>query len=601
MKISCTSLSKKESNAIGRFLEILSRHRRVIGACLYGSKVAGYGGPDSDIDIIVVVKDYPHTVRYSYSRTEEVKISALIVNYLALQKDAEAGLLGEFVVGRLLHIYEVLINHDLFKSIELIYKRRIILEEIFDIIRTTNIMCTEIKFPLEFILFSKIKRRSSVYPAALYSYYKIYTGKCARANLAFALKGFKDALEDIVANDRGLLVLKRSAANTDDLVLQIGKKRLVLDKQRGRYFIRLKLAKKLQIFSSYVVHAYAARKVFHYTIREAESKIKRYRSQPICMPEFMESPRQYYWKLDEGLVIAGGNRKWFDLVAKSLGLVRYALSKKIRLGDINSRTVCYTLQDTSVSGHSISIVAKKFATLKGAKWAALNFWSFSTGSHFKHSFKVDPLFRLGNEYKALRYLRNEIGLDTPSVLAINFECRILVTNFVEGQSMSQIIQDSLKKRSTAGIENIFWIRTAGKSIAMIHSTQSALGNIKPNNIIINNAGGVNSRVFFTDLEQFNFNNTEYSSDPIWDIIQFLCWSLKRTKNISIAKEIVREFLSGYFSCSQLSTQHMETMTMKEYLRQQLFRKSQDYLQQFYPLISTYIAQSIHEEINNLAE
>lgn len=601
MKISCTSLSKEESNAIGRYLEILSRHRRVIGACLYGSKVAGYGGPDSDIDIIVVVKDYPHTVKYSYSRTEEVKISALIVDYFALQKDAEAGLLGEFVVGRLLHTYESLINHDLFKSIELIYKRRIILEELFDIIRTTNILCTEIKFPLEFVLFSKIKRRSSVYPAALYSYYKIYSGKCAGANLAFALGGFKDALEEIMANDRGLLILKRSATNTEDFVLQIGKKRLVLNKQRERNFIRLKLAKKLQIFSSYVIHAYAGRRVFHYTIREAESKIKRYRSKPICMPEFMASPREYYWKLDEGLVISGRNRKWLDLVAKSSGLVRYAISKKIRLGDINSRTVCYTLQDTSVLGHSISIVAKKFATLKGAKWAALNFWSFSVGSHFKHSFKVDPLFRLGNEYKALRYLRNEIGLNTPAVLAINFERRILVTSFVEGQSMSQIIKDSLKKRSTAGIENIFWIRTAGKNVAIIHSTQSALGNIKPNNIIINNVGGINSRIFFTDLEQFSFNNTGYSSDPIWDIIQFLCWSLKRTNNIPIAKEIVREFLSGYFSCSQLSTRNMETMTMKEYLRQQLFRKSPDYLEQFYPLISTYIAQSIHEEINRLAE
>src|SRR5215204_1160519 len=601
MKISCTSLSKEESNAIGRYLEILSRHRRVIGACLYGSKVAGYGGPDSDIDVIVVVKDYPHTVKYSYSRTEEVKISALIVDYFALQKDAEAGLLGEFVVGRLLHTYESLINHDLFKSIELIYKRRIILEELFDIIRTTNILCTEIKFPLEFVLFSKIKRRSSVYPAALYSYYKIYSGKCAGANLAFALGGFKDALEEIMANDRGLLILKRSATNTEDFVLQIGKKRLVLNKQRERNFTRLKLAKKLQIFSSYVIHAYAGRRVFHYTIREAESKIKRYRSKPICMPEFMASPREYYWKLDEGLVISGHNRKWLDLVAKSSGLVRYAISKKIRLGDINSRTVCYTLQDTSVLGHSISIVAKKFATLKGAKWAALNFWSFSVGSHFKHSFKVDPLFRLGNEYKALRYLRNEIGLNTPAVLAINFERRILVTSFVEGQSMSQIIKDSLKKRSTAGIENIFWIRTAGKNVAIIHSTQSALGNIKPNNIIINNVGGINSRIFFTDLEQFSFNNTGYSSDPIWDIIQFLCWSLKRTNNIPIAKEIVREFLSGYFSCSQLSTRNMETMTMKEYLRQQLFRKSPDYLEQFYPLISTYIAQSIHEEINRLAE
>jgi tRNA A-37 threonylcarbamoyl transferase component Bud32 len=404
-----------------------------------------------------------------------------------------------------------------------------------------------------------------------------------------------------MANDRGLLILKRSATNTEDFVLQIGKKRLVLNKQRERNFTRLKLAKKLQIFSSYVIHAYAGRRVFHYTIREAESKIKRYRSKPICMPGFMVSPREYYWKLDEGLVISGRNRKWLDLVAKSSGLVRYAISKKIRLGDINSRTVCYTLQDTSVLGHSISIVAKKFATLKGAKWAALNFWSFSVGSHFKHSFKVDPLFRLGNEYKALRYLRNEIGLNTPAVLAINFERRILVTSFVEGQSMSQIIKDSLKKRSTAGIENIFWIRTAGKNVAIIHSTQSALGNIKPNNIIINNVGGINSRIFFTDLEQFSFNNTGYSSDPIWDIIQFLCWSLKRTNNIPIAKEIVREFLSGYFSCSQLSTRNMETMTMKEYLRQQLFRKSLDYLEQFRPLISTYIAQSIHEEINKLAE
>src|SRR5919108_2715328 len=571
MKISCTSLSKEESNAVGRYLEILSGHRRVIGACLYGSKVAGYGSPESDIDLIVVVKDYPHTIRYSYLRTKEVRISALIVDYFALQKDAEEGLLGEFVVGRLLHTYESLINHNLFKSIELIYKRRIILEELFDIIRTTNILCTEIKFPLQFILFSKIKRRSILYPAALYSYYKIYTGKRAGANLASSLDGFKEALKEIVANDRRLLTLKGPATNTDDLVLQIDKKRLILNEQQGRNFIRLRFAKKLQILSSYIVHAYAGRRVFHYTLREAESKIKRYRSQPICMPEFMASPREYYWKLDEGLVIAGRSAKWLDLVARSSGLVQYYISKKIRLGDINSRTICYTLQDTSALGHSnrISIVAKKFATLKGAKWAALNFWSFSMGSHFKHYFKVDPLFRLGTEYKALRYLRNEIGLDTPTVLAINFQCRILVTNFVEGQNMSQVIKDSLKRRSAAGLPNIFWIRTVGKNIARIHSTQSALGNIKPKNIIISNSSSVNSRIFFTDLEQFNFYNTENSSDPIWDIIQFLCWGLKRTKNIPVAKEIVREFLSGYFSCSQLSTQKIGSTTMKEYLRQQL--------------------------------
>ena len=187
MRTNCTSLSKEESRAIDKFLERLAKRRKVIGACLYGSKVAGYESPDSDIDIIVVVKGYPYTVRYSYFRSEGLRISALIVDHIALQKDAQTGLLGEFVAGRLLHTYEAIINQELFKSIEILYKKRVILEELLGIIRTTSILCTEISFPLEFIVFSKIKQRSLVYPSALYSYYKIYAGRQAAKNLAFAL------------------------------------------------------------------------------------------------------------------------------------------------------------------------------------------------------------------------------------------------------------------------------------------------------------------------------------------------------------------------------------------------------------------------------
>ena len=83
---------------------------------------------------------------------------------------------------------------------------------------------------------------------------------------------------------------------------------------------------------------------------------------------------------------------------------------------MNSRTISYTLENAHNSSRSISIVAKKFGKLKGVKWAALNAWSASTASTFKHSFKVDPLFRLGTEYKALMYLRYELGLNTPTIL-----------------------------------------------------------------------------------------------------------------------------------------------------------------------------------------
>jgi tRNA A-37 threonylcarbamoyl transferase component Bud32/predicted nucleotidyltransferase len=593
MRSNCTSLSKEESTAIDRFLERLAKRRRIIGVCLYGSKVAGYGSPDSDIDIIVVVKDYPFTVKYSYSQPEGLRISALVVDYVALQKDAQVGLLGEFVVGRLLHVYESIINHELFKSIEVSYKKRIILEELLDIIRTTDTLCTEISFPLEFVLFSKIKHRSLVYPSALYSYYKIYTGTRAKNNLAFTLEGFRNALEEIMTNDKELLISKASSTNDVNL-LQISKKLLTLNRKAGRNRLKVKLARKLQVLNSYFVHAYAGRRVFHYTKQEAESKIRRHRTQQITLPKFMANPQEYYWKLDEGLIITGSNKKWLDDVAKSSGIHSYTITRKIPLGRANSRTICYTLQDT-YNGRSMSLVAKKFAKLKGIKWGALAL----SGHHLsEYPLRADPLFRLGSEYKALRYLRNEVGLNTPAIFAIDLERRILITEFVNGPSLFQVIQDSLKKTSI-GTENIFWFKLIGKNLAMVHGTNATLGNLKPNSIIINNTSTLNDSVFFTSLDQFNLNEDRTSICLVWDIIQFLCWSFKRTTNTIVVKEFVREFLSGYFSYNQSPISNNKASKTKAQLLQELSQKSMDYLEEFYPLISSSVARSIHEEISRL--
>jgi tRNA A-37 threonylcarbamoyl transferase component Bud32 len=318
----------------------------------------------------------------------------------------------------------------------------------------------------------------------------------------------------------------------------------------------------------------------------------------------MAYPREHYWKLEEGLIITRSNKKWLDFVAKSSGLPFYTIIRRVHLGSVNSRTICCTLQDTYDSNRSLSVVAKKFATLKGVKWAALNLWAISSHSLSKYPLKVDPLFRLGTEYKALRYLRNEVGLNTPAILAIDLERRILVTKFVGGKSMHHIIQDSLKKKSAAGEENIFWIKTIGKNFAMVHATHSTLGDIKPNNIIINDNTDTDSfdgSVFFTSLDQFNFSENGAGNDPIWDIIQFLCRSLKGATNTHIVKEIVREFLSGYFSCDQQSTTNNKTSKIKGNHRQDLFQKSYNYLGKFYPLISPCVAQSIREEINRFAD
>ncbi|MBD0359971.1 MAG: hypothetical protein ICV56_04595, partial [Nitrososphaeraceae archaeon] len=211
-------------------------------------------------------------------------------------------------------------------------------------------------------------------------------------------------------------------------------------------------------------------------------------------------------------------------------------------------------------------VVKQYAKTKGVKWAALNVWT-SQGRRFK----VDPLFRLGNEYKALRYIRN-LGLNTPTIESVILGKRLLVTEFIKGNSLADIIQYSLNK--TDEYNNIGFIKAAGEQIAAIHNDKSTLGNIKPKNLIIRG-----NTLYFTGVDQFGF----HSGDPIWDIVQFICRGLKKTTDSTVASKVVRGFLFGY--SNEITVEYIKKLS-----------RSKRYIESFYPLISPAVARSIKREI-----
>jgi tRNA A-37 threonylcarbamoyl transferase component Bud32/predicted nucleotidyltransferase len=533
------AMSSVSPEVIKKCIARVAKGRAVVAACLYGSRVAGYARPDSDIDLLVVLEDYPYVVKYVYFSESGIKLSALAVDKRALERDAKSAFLSEFVVGRLLHVYEPVVNPDFLAGVERTYKRRIILEEVQDIVSSTGVFCTEIIFPLEFIVFSKIKRRMSMHPAAAYSYLKTYTA--GKRNLESALEGYRGALADILAEDRELF-----AARQDGL-LQISGRRIFLE--RGR--TRLRLTERLQEFSSYFVHTYAGRKVMHLAITEAESKIKR-RGKPADLPDFMASPRQAYWRLPEGRLIVDG-RDW-------LGELGYSVEAKKRLGNVNSRTMLYVLD----SGRRVAV--KELAKTKAVKWAALSLWTAPV-----KRFRVDPLLRLGSEYKAIRYIRT-LGLLTPAIEAVVLDRKLLVTQFIEGQSLAGVIKDLLRGRGKASL-----ISEAGAQIAKIHVTGSSLGNVKPKNMIV--SGG---DLYFTDVEQFMFQ----AGDPAWDLAQFISWGLKGISNTRIATSITRTFLEGYVDVAGSGSVAR-------------LAKSRRYIESFYPVLSPAVARVIKKEIKEI--
>ena len=556
-----SSYSADQLKIICNCVNKIAKNNRIVGVCIYGSKVAGYSRPNSDFDVIVVLENYSFVVKYVYLKESKIEISALIVDRESLEKDARTAFLGEFVIGRLLHIYDAIVNPEFFKRVETIYKKRVILEEIFDIVRSANILSTEISFPLDFIMFSKIKKRSILYPNALYSYYKIYNCENADKNVGFALDGYQRALNEILREDKELLDKSPSGDS-----LQISEKRILINKN-GR-IASLKLGKKLQDFSSYLVHAYAGRVTFRYAVKEAQSKIHRQKKQQLNLPMFMSSPKQSYWKLPEGILIFD-SKNWLDLIASNVFFRRYCISNKDRLGRIDSRTIRFTLTNLDDNSEKM-IVVKDYAKTKGVKWAALSIWT----SQVKR-LRVDPLFRLGNEYKALRYVRN-LGLNTPAIESVILGKRMLVTEFIKGNSLADAIKYCLTEDGE--YNNTNWIKIAGEQIARIHNDKSTLGNIKPNNLIIRG-----NLLYFTNVDQFGFQ----SGDPIWDIVQFLCRGLKQTSNSVVARKVVKEFLLGY--SNEMTTEHIKKLS-----------KSKRYIESFYPLISPVVARSIKKETRELA-
>jgi tRNA A-37 threonylcarbamoyl transferase component Bud32/predicted nucleotidyltransferase len=544
-----SSISPDELKIIQKCVRKVAKGRTMVASCIYGSRVAGYNRPDSDIDLLIVLENYPYVVKYGYYRESNTKVSALAVDSNALLRDAQSAFLGEFVVGRLLHIYEPIANAEFLAMIEDTYKRRVILEEVRDILESTGVLGTEILFPLEFVAFSKIKRRMSLYASAAYSYYKTYT--TSKRNLEFALDGYHRAAEHIIADDGEIF------APRQDGLLQISDKHIFLEKGQ----IHLKLTKRLRELSSYVVHTYAGRKIMHFAINEAESKIRRRVRLMMKLPDFMLCPRKAYWRLPEGILIIDA-RNWLQDLSQHLG--SYSVTKKRRLGNKTSRTTMYVLKDSS---DEYRIAVKEVAKSKALKWTMVGLWNEPV-----KRFRMDPLLRIGSEYKALRYMRS-IGLRTPLIEAVVLDRRLLVTRFVDGITLSDVIRDYMRGKGEASL-----IRKAGAEIAKIHTAGATLGNIKPKHIIVNE-----NDLYFTNVEQFMLN----AGDPAWDVAQFISWGLKNSRDSKITATITRDFVEGYMSVGDSSN----ILSIS---------KSKRYMESFYPVLAPSIAHTIKNEINAIA-
>jgi tRNA A-37 threonylcarbamoyl transferase component Bud32 len=500
-------LTEEERTTLGTVAASLVTPPKTSALCAYGSKVAGYARPDSDYDLIIVAKKFGEGVRYKYV-DKPMAVSALIVDEELLAQDARSSSLGEFVVGRFLNVYEPIANAKLLHTIEREYKMRVIVEALLELSSDYGDFCRHFLVPFDYFLFDKLRKRSVIYPPALYSYVKTYSCSLGGENRALSAEGFKDAAESLLL--RGFFKIEN------------GSVRIIPEKMKADAFTKVQslFALTTRGVTQYAVHGYAGRVRLSVFRKEAQSKLRRMRERPDPMPE-LERPRSLL-RLEEGVMVPDASQLEKE-VAKVLGYNEFTVKER-QIGDSYSTTSVLTFTG---GGRETSIVLKNFSDVRSLKWAFLGVWAAAA-----NKFAMTPLARMEREYAVTRALRLS-GVLVPSIIAVAPDVRILVKEFVEGPTLSKVIDDFFRGECS-GLENV---STYGRLLAKIHATGYALGDAKASNVIVCRRG-----LLLTDLEQ-----AVPDGDIAWDLAEFVYYTAKLSTREREMERVARAFLEAYAS------------------------------------------------------
>jgi tRNA A-37 threonylcarbamoyl transferase component Bud32/predicted nucleotidyltransferase len=521
---------------------------KAVAVAAYGSKVAGYARQDSDYDIIVVAEKFKGRIRYQYVDSP-VSASALVVEEGLLQSDAVKAYLGEFVSGRLLNIYEPLLNGDLIRKAEVESKKRVLAEEILEMGMQQGEFAQDLLIPLEYFLFDKLHKRALIYPPALYSYARTYTCPSGQENKAFSLEGFAQAALSLQSSG----VLRIEAGDDGPRVRILG------EGLRSTAFARV-----LSLFNltsrgvkQYAVHGYAGRVGFNVFKDEALSKVKRMQEK-VDAPTELEEPKRLIG-LEEGFIIPK-TEQMVERLATLSGLIAYKRTEK-NLGELYSTAKLVTL--SGARGEEVKFVFKYFADIRSMKWALLNVWSLS------RRFSMSPQARMHREYSASLVLRSR-GVATPNIIGAVLDDKVFVKEYIEGERLSDAVQGLVagKSEEAAAVEKF------GEAMGAIHKAGFALGDSKAHNVIVKGDG----ELYFTDLEQA----TE-GGDQAWDIAMFVYYQTKLSFKDSGAEKVANAFLKGYRRANGVEN-ILKAMSPK-------------YVSPFRPLTSSHVLNAVKESMD----
>jgi len=497
------SLDEATKGKLISIAEKISKGTAIVSVVAYGSRVSGYSRHDSDYDIIVVLDKLRPRAKYSYGMEEGLYYSALLVDNKSFRKDCESGYLGEFVCGRLLNRFEVLTGYEYIKDCESIYKRRVVVETVQELLEKYGPLSDQIIFNSKYVLFNKLKKRAFLYPPVAYSYIKTYSGPPGKENTEFATSEVERQMQLLC--DEGMLLRVENG-----YLLSSRAERLVKSYPLASSFRLAKLGVR-----QYVTHGLAGRVGVDVAFKELFSKIGRAKEKPEP-PQELVDPRKEL-SLPEGKLVFGSD--WLDAFARELGARNFKHEAEA-IGEFFATT---TIHKLSFDDRVIKFVSKRYQDVWSLKWMVASLVALTA-----RTFETRPMHRLANEYEGFLHFRM-LGIRTPKVYVVAPEEKVMAREHLEGDSLEDMIRE---KGSEYPVLN--YVEKFASALGKLHQTGMSMGDTKPNNIICKGED-----IAVIDLEQ-----AEENGDPSWDVAEFIYYTSTLVQEEDVWK-LADSFVKGY--------------------------------------------------------
>jgi tRNA A-37 threonylcarbamoyl transferase component Bud32 len=494
----------------------------IIAVSLVDTYSVGQSNAIAPVEAVLVVRGFQPRLMSHMKVVNDRNIIVVAVDQWIFERDVDHGFLGESLASTLVFPHVAVAGNAYLHAQEVVLKKRLIRELLENLILDFPELSDRIRIKPEYFMYEVMLDRVRVFPPLAYGASSLMLDTASNKETSRVLHGYVEALKQLEKEKRIVFY---------DDYLMISKKLITETKKpKGRLASISKNTPKVLFTSVFQVFPQLLNFLSQNTAAFLKLDGFPWKTGVDEKRQFIDPQKYVLIPTAEGVVSLADK---IDIEGFAQKTLLDGKKGKIAIEPLGGVLNDIYLIKTNTVGKK-KVIVKRFKDWSGLKWFPLNIWSRGTVS-----FAVAGQSRLERECATSELLLRE-GFNVPRVLHVSNTERLVFMEFVEGENLSNSIKRIAASETEKSVaKELSTIARVGEILAQVHSLNVALGDTKPENVIVN----PNETIYLLDFEQ-----ASRRGDKAWDVAEFLYYSghyLQPLPSDWKAESITKAFISGY--------------------------------------------------------